>query len=64
VVVFISDDLPEIEKAIREVFSNAKWRLCVVHAVRDALAKVRKSDREAMAQDLKHLPGEHTPGGP
>jgi len=55
VEVFISDDLPGIEEAIREVFPNAKWQLCVVHAVRDALAKVRKANREAMTQDLKRI---------
>ena len=27
VEVFISDDLPGIEEAIREVFPNAKWQL-------------------------------------
>ena len=26
---------------------------CVLHTVRDTLAKVRKKDREALAQDLK-----------
>ena len=55
VEVFISDDLPGIEEAIREVFPNAKWQLCVVHAVRDALAKVRKANRDAMTQDLKRI---------
>jgi putative transposase len=60
VKVFISDDLPGIEEAIREVFPQAKWQLCVVHAVRDALAKVRRVDREALAQDLKRIYGADT----
>jgi len=53
VKLFISDDLPGIEEAVREIFPSAKWQLCVVHTVRDSLSKVRKSDREALAQDLK-----------
>ena len=51
--LFISDDLPGIEEAVREIFPPSKWQLCVLHAVRDTLAKVRKKDREALAQDLK-----------
>ena len=53
VKLFISDDLPGIEEAVREIFPSAKWQLCVLHMVRDTLAKVRKKDREALAQDLK-----------
>ncbi len=55
VKVFVSDDLPGIEEAIREVFPQAKWQLCVVHVVRDALSKGRRVDRETMAQDLKRI---------
>jgi transposase-like protein len=29
--------------------------LCVLHAVRDALNKARKKDREALAEDLKKI---------
>ncbi len=35
--------------------ASSKWQLCVLHTVRDTLAKVRKKDREAMAQDLKGI---------
>ena len=52
VKLFVSDDLPGIEEAIRRIFPNATWQLCVVHAVRDALSKVRKDDREEMSQVL------------
>jgi putative transposase len=60
VKVFISDDLPGIEDAVREIFPGAKWQLCVLHMVRDSLAKVRKADREALARDLKALYGADT----
>jgi len=53
VKIFISDDLPGIEEAVREIFPSSKWQLCVLHTVRDTLAKVRKKDREALAQNLK-----------
>ena len=51
--LFISDDLPGVEEAVREIFPSAKWQLCVLHAVRDSLSRVRKSDREKLTQDLK-----------
>ncbi len=55
VKLFISDDLPGIEEAVREIFPSSKWQLCVLHAVRDTLAKVRKKDRDVLAQDLKAI---------
>jgi len=51
--IFVTDDLPGIEEAIRKIFPGADWQLCVLHAVRDALNRARKKDREALAQDLK-----------
>jgi len=62
--LFISDDLPGIEEAIRRIFPQATWQLCMVHAVRDALSKVREDEREEMAKDLKHLVGGHGKGSP
>ena len=32
---------------------KADWQLCVLHAVRNILYKVRRTDREAFARDLK-----------
>jgi len=40
---------------VREIFPSSKWQLCVLHTVRDTLAKVRKADREALVQDLKAI---------
>jgi transposase-like protein len=53
--IFISDDLPGLEEAIKKIFPEADWQLCVLHAVRDALNKVRKRDREALAEALKKI---------
>lgn len=51
--VFVTDDLPRLEEAIRKIFPDADWQLCVLHAVRDALNGARKKDREELAEDLK-----------
>jgi len=53
--IFITDDLPGLEEAIKKIFPDADWQLCVLHAVRDALNKVRKKDREALAEALQKI---------
>ena len=53
--IFITDDLPGLEEAIKKIFPEADWQLCVLHTVRDALNKSRKKDREALAEDLKRI---------
>lgn len=53
--IFITDDLPGLEEAIKKIFPEADWQLCVLHAVREALNKARKADREALAADLKRV---------
>ena len=53
VKIFSTDDLPGIEEAIRKIFPEVDWQLCVLHTIRDALNKARKNDREALAQDPK-----------
>ena len=55
VQIFITDDLPGLEEAIKKIFPDSDWQLCVLHAVRDALNKARKKDREALAADLKKI---------
>jgi transposase-like protein len=44
-----------LEEAIKKIFPEADWQLCVLHAVRDALNKVRKRDRKALAEALKKI---------
>ena len=53
--IFITDDLPGLEEAIKKIFPEADWQLCVLHAVRDALNKARKKDQEALAPDLEEI---------
>ncbi len=37
----------------RRIFPEADWQLCMLHVIRNTLHKVRRTDREALAQDLK-----------
>ena len=53
--IFIIDDLPGLEEAIKKIFPEADRKLCVLHAVRDAFNKVWKKDREAPAEALKKI---------
>ena len=53
--IFITDDLPGLEEAIKKIFPEADWQLCVLHTVRDALNKARKKDREALAEARKKI---------
>ncbi len=53
--IVVSDDLPGIEEASRSVFPGADHQLCVVHAVRNARSKVRRSDSAAVLQGLKTI---------
>jgi len=53
--IFITDDLPGLEEAIKKIFPEADWQLCVLHAARDALNKARKKDRETLAEALKEI---------
>ncbi|MEN3009424.1 MAG: transposase [Candidatus Bipolaricaulaceae bacterium] len=42
VQIFVIDDLPNLEEAIRKIFPDADWQLCILPAVWDALNKARK----------------------
>ena len=44
-----------MEEAIKKIFPEADRQLCVLYAVRAALNKARKKDREALAEDLKRI---------
>lgn len=53
--IFVTDDLPGLGEAIRRLYPQADRQLCVLHAVRESLAQVRRKDREAVAEDLKAI---------
>jgi transposase-like protein len=37
--VFVTDDLPGMEEAVKRIFPETDWQMCVLHAVREALAQ-------------------------
>lgn len=51
----VSDDLAGIEEASRSVFPSCDHQLCVVHAVRNARTRVRRSDRSEVLSGLKTI---------
>jgi len=55
VLLFITDELPGIEAAIKRVYSKAHWQLCTVHKLRSTLRRVRRKDQGAMIQDLSSI---------
>lgn len=55
VLCFVSDDLAGIEEAIKRAYPASDWQQCTVHKVRNAVARVRREDWEAVAQDLKPI---------
>lgn len=55
VLVFVSDGLPGMEEAILRVYPNAEWQQCLLHKMRNTLAKVRREDRGAVALELKRI---------
>ncbi|SFN05375.1 transposase [Thermodesulforhabdus norvegica] len=53
--LFIADGLRGLEEAVFRKFPGSRFQLCVLHAVKGSLKKVRKKDREAVAESLKAI---------
>lgn len=51
--LFVTDGLNGMPEAIREVFPKARQQRCLVHVLRNIMAKARKRDRSAIAEDFK-----------
>lgn len=51
----IMDGLPALEKVFQEEFTNAKTQRCQVHVARNVLAKVPRSHKQAVADDLRSI---------
>jgi transposase-like protein len=51
-VLVVSDGAPGLCAAIDQVFPNARRQRCLVHRVRNALAKVSTTDQDAVKADL------------
>jgi putative transposase len=49
----VSDDHAGLVKAIRKHFQGVEWQRCIVHYMRNALARVAKHQAEGLKQDLR-----------
>lgn len=55
VLLGVFDGLPGLEEAFKSIYPKADVQRCVVHKVRNTLNRVRKKDREEVAEDLKAI---------
>ncbi len=53
--LFVCDGLQGIENVIAEVFPMATTQLCTVHLMRNVMAKVKPTDKEQIASELKEV---------
>lgn len=53
VLLGVFDGLPGLEEAFKSIYPKADVQRCVVHKVRNTLNRVRQTDRESVAEDLK-----------
>jgi putative transposase len=53
--LFVCDGLQGIENAIADVFPQAVVQLCTVHLSRNILAKVKPTDKELVAKEIKEV---------
>jgi len=53
--LFVCDGLQGIENVIAEVFPMATTQLCTVHLIRNVMAKVKPSDKQQIASELKEV---------
>lgn len=55
VQLVISDGIVGMEDAVAEVFTTAEFQKCVVHKQRNILNSIRPKEKQAVADDLKHV---------
>ena len=53
VLLFVADALSGIEESVKRQYPRSDFQSCTVHAMRNALSKVRASDRYTVAGELK-----------
>lgn len=55
VLLFVSDDLTQLEEAVLESFPMAKHQACWTHLSRNVLNKVRVKDKAEVGEDFKKI---------
>lgn len=53
VLLGVFDGLPGLEEAFKSIYPKADVQRCVVHKVRNTLNRMRQTDRDRVAEDLK-----------
>jgi transposase-like protein len=53
--LFISDGLPGIEDALKQVFPKTPLQTCIVHYQRNLMRNIRPSNKEEFGRDLKEI---------
>jgi len=51
-LLFIRDGLKGLPQAVKGIYPKADFQSCLLRRIKQSLAKVRKRDREALAEDL------------
>ena len=59
-LLFVSDGLIGIESIIKEIYPNAEFQSCIIYKMRHTLLKVRKRDRDAVSEELRHIIHQNT----
>ena len=55
VELFVADGLTRLREAVEMEFPRSRFQLCMLHTVRSCMKKVRKADREAVAEDMRKI---------
>jgi putative transposase len=53
--LFVSDGLPGIEDALKQVFPKTPLQTCIVHYQRNLMRNIRPSNKEEFGKDLKEI---------
>lgn len=55
VLLAVFDGLPGLTESLKEIYPKANVQRCVLHKVRHSMHKVRQSERQALAVDLRRI---------
>ncbi len=55
VEIIVGDGLVGLKEAIAQVYPGSRYQHCILHAVRNTLAKVKVRDRSEIARELKEI---------
>jgi putative transposase len=62
-LLFVGDGLSGLEEAIKWIYPKADFQSCLLHKMRQSLARARRREREALAEDLRQVVHQRDPIG-